>query len=546
MAQEEIHLHSLERGEGWDPSRKQRRCALSKGRAGCALESVTPLRRSSPELKNKEERSLLVCRSRTGCCRLGDAMRGASAWPPESPSTDCWGAFVSWTPGSRRWLCPGRDPLGADGRGLPAGQGAGTAPQLGRANPQAGDGDPHPEVPGTPGIPVEFIPHRGAEMAPPWPFVHRPPASAPTARETGKIHPQPRWVLFCNGQGLTLTKSPSQPCWCRYPVTRGCPGRWLMHGWSTIYSPRLFTCHSATAFLRVSEIAGVTLRVGHGQRCNDNRDAAGGKRGRAPRSRTPQPAPSCPDATFIPSPFFCDSLSNNCHIPALPPPSPALPQGLSFHPSLWAAPPGNIFHEEEGISGTLLLRDYVTKHVCVGAAARGLLHTGGRIAPARGSPASGVVWGHRPPRSPSPRAVLAAGQPRAQPRTHGAGDRGVPAQHQCGVTPGTWDAGRASLGAWGRRGLSLAQCCEGCCHCPAVWGRNSKCRCSRPEAELLWVRGFPHSSRWSRGSSPSRAGSRQPPPAPAGPALTSLRSRPYLHEVSATYKELTPRLEAWR
>lgn len=40
--------------------------------------------------------------------------------------------------------------------------------------------------------------------------------------------------------------------------------------------------------------------------------------------------------------------------------------------------------------------------------------------------------------------------------------------------------------------------------------------------------------------------SRDPPSSPVGQALTSLCSRPYLHETSATYKELIPRLEAWR
>lgn len=114
-------------------------------------------------------------------------MQGASApprcknpWAAKPPFTDCLGSFclvnppgtcdgsdLAWLAGTRKVATSPAVPLGADHRGLPDSQGAGTRGsqkppwwaqgqrsmaerQLRRANPQAGDGDPHPELPSTP------------------------------------------------------------------------------------------------------------------------------------------------------------------------------------------------------------------------------------------------------------------------------------------------------------------------------------------------------------------------------------------------------------
>lgn len=117
-----------------------------------------------------------------------------------------------------------------------------------------------------------------------------------------------------------------------------------------------------------------------------------------------------------------------------------------------------------------------------------------------------------------------------------------------GHPPGTGDTGWSSLGYGKGGGSALLAVLGGRCCGPAVCTRITKYWCSPPEAELPWLRGVPRPHRDAPGGScPGRAGHRRrPPPAPAGRALTSLRSRPYLHETSATYRELTPRLEAWR
>lgn len=172
-----------------------------------------------------------------------------------------------------------------------------------------------------------------------------------------------------------------------------------------------------------------------------------------------------------------------------------------------------------------------------------------------------MVWGDRSPAipvsSPPPRALLAAGPPQGHPRPRTAGrvrpcspgDRGV-SLHHAGAGSPPWDRGhRVGITGIRERGrLSLAHCFGGRCCGSAVCTRITKYWCSPPEAELLWLHGVPRPHRDAPGGScPGRAGHRRrPPPAPAGRALTSLRSRPYLHETSATYRELTPRLEAWR